>query len=77
MSKIDLSYEEAVKELEEILKELEGGQLSLKDSIEKFKRGVDLYKYCNEILKGVEGEIKILLEDEEGNIGEEIFNLEV
>ncbi len=47
------------------------------DSLEKFKRGVNLYNYCNEILKDVEGEVKILLKDEEGNLEEEDFYMGV
>lgn len=77
MKKDNLAYEEAVEELEQILEDLEGGELSLKDSLEKFKRGVDLYNYCSEILKNIEGEVKILLKDNVGNISEEVFDLEV
>ena len=72
-----LSYEKAIEELEQILEVLENGDLSLKDSMEKFKRGVELYNYCNEILKNVEGEIKVLLKDQNGNMNEEVFDLEV
>ena len=73
----NLTYEEAIKELEQIIVELEGENLTLKHSLEKFKRGVFLYNYCNEILKDVEGEIKILLKDENGNLEEEDFYMEV
>ena len=77
MNNMDLTYEEAVKELEEILEALEKDDIALKDSLEKFKRGVALYNYCNAILKGVEGEVKILLKDDEGIIEEEEFQMEV
>ncbi len=77
MTNRNLSYEEALKELEQIIEELEGDDLSLKDSLEKFKRGVFLYNYCNEILRNVEGEIKILIEDENGDLEEKDFYLEV
>ena len=77
MEKNDLTYEEAVKELEEILEDLEREDLSLDDSLEKFKKGINLYKYCNEILNNVEGEIKILLKDELENLNEEDFQMEV
>ncbi len=77
MKKNDLTYEEAVKELEEILEDLEKDNLSLNESLEKFKRGIALYDHCNKILNNVEGEIKILLKDEEGNLDEEDFNMEV
>lgn len=77
MTNRNLSYEEALKELEQIIEELEGDDLSLKDSLEKFKRGVFLYNYCNEILRNVEGEIKILIVDENGDLEEKDFYLEV
>ena len=77
MKKNDLTYEEAVKELEEILEDLEQDNISLNESLEKFKRGVELYNHCNEILNHVEGEIKILFKDEDGNLDEEDFNMEV
>lgn len=78
MKKIEtMTYEEAVEELESIIKELENENLSLKDSMEKFKRGMALYEYCNEILNKVEGEIKILLKDDEGILYEEDFFMEV
>ncbi|NLW40214.1 MAG: exodeoxyribonuclease VII small subunit [Tissierellia bacterium] len=77
MTNRNLSYEEALKELEQIIEELEEDNLSLKDSLEKFKRGVFLYNYCNEILRNVEGEIKILIEDENGDLEEKDFYLEV
>lgn len=77
MEKIDLTYEEAVKELEEILEELEGETLSLNDSLDKFKKGITLYNYCNNMLNKVEEEVKVLLKDENNNLNEEDFKMEV
>lgn len=77
MNKNELTYEDAVKELEEILVDLEREDLPLNDSLEKFKRGIALYKYCSTILNNMEGEIKILLKDEEGDLEEEDFHMEV
>lgn len=68
-----LTYEEAIKELEEIIGFLEGENYSLNDAVDKFKSGVILYKYCNSLLSKAEGEIKILLDCEEQNF--EDFNL--
>ena len=77
MKNNNLTYEEAVKELEGIIEDLEKENLPLKDTLEKFKRGVALYNYCNEILKEVEGEVKILIKDENENDVEEDFFMEV
>lgn len=77
MEKIDLTYEEAIKELEEILEELEGETLSLNDSLDKFKKGITLYNYCNNMLNKVEDEVKVLLKDENNNLNEEDFKMGV
>ncbi|HHV45561.1 MAG TPA: exodeoxyribonuclease VII small subunit [Tissierellia bacterium] len=73
----DMSYEDAVEELEKIVEELENDNLSLKDSMEKFKRGIALYNYCNKILSSMEGEVKILLKNDNGILEEEDFSVEV
>ena len=76
MVKTKMTYEEAMEKLESILKDLEDGDCSLDESLEKYKEGVQLYKYCNELLTKAEGEIKILLEDDEGKIQDVEFPME-
>jgi exodeoxyribonuclease VII small subunit len=63
-----LSFEKAIEELEVIVKKLEKGELSLDDSIECFKRGVELTKYCNKRLDEAERSITMLIEDGTGNV---------
>lgn len=48
--KIELSYEEAVKELESIVEALEADDLSLDKSLELYKKGHALIAYCAETL---------------------------
>jgi len=67
-----LNFEEAVKQLEEIAKELEKGDLDLDTSVSKFEEGMKLSKQCNELLENAEKRITILLKDGE-NIKEENF----
>jgi exodeoxyribonuclease VII small subunit len=43
-------FEELLKELEEIVKELESGNLSLEDAIKKYQRGMELSVQCKEKL---------------------------
>lgn len=57
----NLSYEEALKELEIILDKLENNNYTLDESLEMFKKGIQLYNHCNNLLTKTEGEIKILL----------------
>ncbi len=43
-------FEELLKELEEIVKQLESGTLSLEQAIEKYQRGMELSALCKEKL---------------------------
>ena len=56
------TFEENYEALTEILGELEGGKLSLNDSFEKYKLGMDKLKNCNTLLDRVEKELMILEE---------------
>lgn len=71
-----MSYEEGVKELTKIIENLEQGDLTLSESFDNFKIGVEIYKHLNEVLNKVEGDIKIILKDEEKVAFEELFKLE-
>ncbi len=68
------SFEDSLKELEIVVKELESGDLSLEDSIKKFESGLKLSTYCNNFLDKAEKKIVILREDAMGNINEEPFD---
>lgn len=60
----NLSYEEAINELEKIVKQLEQGNLSLEQSLDSFQRGIKLGQYCKEKLKSAEETVtKIVKED--------------
>lgn len=63
----DLTFETALKELEEITRRLEDGRDSLEDSIELYEKGVQLRDFCNKKLKEAEGKWKALRTDPAGN----------
>lgn len=69
----NLSFEDAMKDLEEIVSELEMGDLSLDKSIEKFKKGIELSNYCNKLLEDAEKTVSILVEQTDGSMKEEKF----
>ena len=50
MSKTSNNFEENMQGLENIVQELEKGDLNLEESIKKFEKGIELSKKCNEIL---------------------------
>lgn len=56
------SYEEAFKELEQIVAHMESGQMSLQDSLTAYKRGNLLLEHCQKSLAEVEQQVKILNE---------------
>ncbi len=68
-----LSFEEAMNNLEEIVANLEKGELSLDDSVENFKKGMELSNYCNELLDEAEKSITVLVKDKDGEYVEEPF----
>lgn len=60
-----MTFEQAIKRLEEIVKLLEDNQISLDQSIELFQEGIQLSKYCNDKLTSVEDKVsKILINGE-------------
>lgn len=67
------NFEESMAELEQIVKKLERGELSLDESLVVFKRGVQLSKELNNMIDEVEKKITLLVEDNNGTIREEIF----
>lgn len=73
MEKDSLSFEEAICELETIVKKLENGDLSLDESIEAFQKGIKLSKYCSKRLDEIERKITILIEGEDGKLEEKEF----
>ena len=70
------TYEESMKELEQVIKDLESGELSLDESIKKFEKGMKLSKYCNSLLEDAEKKITVLIENESGELIEEDFKIE-
>jgi exodeoxyribonuclease VII small subunit len=68
------SLEESMARLEEIVDELERGEHTLEESLEKFEEGVKLGKRCREILERAETRIRKLVDvDEDGTRVEEEF----
>ena len=59
----ELTFELAMKRLEEIVNALESGQVSLDDSLKLFEEGIELTKYCESELKNIENKAAKILED--------------
>ena len=56
-------FEAALTELEGLVQRMEGGELSLDDSLREFERGVQLTRICQDALKAAELRVKLLSAD--------------
>ena len=61
--KENLSFEEALENLETIVKKLETGEVPLDDAIKEFNHAMELAKSCDEKLKSAEEAITKLVKD--------------
>jgi len=69
-------FEAALARLEEIVEELEKGDIPLENSLKLFEEGVKLSRICNTRLQEAERKVEILMKDKEGNIRAEPFKEE-
>lgn len=54
-------FEEHLETLEEIVRELEGGELPLEDSLQRYQLGVESLRQCQRILREVEHRVEVLV----------------
>ena len=72
MSK-EIKFEEAISMLEESVRLLEGGTLSLNESIEKYEEALEYVKICKKTLEKAEQKVKILTQSADGSISDRPF----
>jgi exodeoxyribonuclease VII small subunit len=64
------TFEQAMKQLEQIVQDLESGDIPLEKAIKKFEEGVELSKFCSKKLDESEKRISILSQDATGNVSD-------
>ena len=69
-------FETALKKLEDIVKRLEGGDLSLDDSLKAFEDGVKYAAFCTKKLNEAEEKVELLLRRKDGSFSKEPFHLD-
>ena len=69
----ELKFEEAIADLEQLVEQLESGDLSLEDSLAVFEKGVGLVRYCNLKLSEVEKKVELLVKDKQGQLQLQAF----
>ena len=63
----DMTFKEASIELEQIVRQLESGDLELEDSLERYARGVELLRSLRERLSSAEQKVRVLLDATDEN----------
>ena len=58
-----VKFEDKIKELEEIVNELESGEIDLDSSIEKYTRAMKLVSDCDEKLKSIEEQVNKIVNE--------------
>jgi exodeoxyribonuclease VII small subunit len=56
-------FEQSLKELEELVEQLEKGDIPLEQSLQFFERGIQLTRACQKALKEAEQKVEILLSE--------------
>jgi len=69
----DLSFEQALKRLEEIVEALETDDLDLEKSVQFYEEGVSMYRHCTQQLQRAEKRIDILQANDDGTLTPEPF----
>jgi len=62
----ETKFEDALKRLEKIVEELEGGDLSLDEALKKYQEGIELSRVCSQRLESAKKKIDILTKGKKG-----------
>lgn len=69
-----LRFEEALTELQSIVRKLEGGELPLEEGLKQFEDGIKLIRSCQSYLTQVEQKVRILTSSSESQTQSEPFH---
>ena len=75
-AKKNINLEKALTDLEELVEELESGDLPLEKAMKKFEDGIKLTRSCQAALKDAEQKVEILLKNAGGEEALEEFEVE-
>lgn len=70
-------FESALKSLEEIVAQLEAGDLTLDRALELFEDGIRISRFCNSKLEEAERKVEVLIKSADGTLKEAPFSEEL
>lgn len=77
MSKKNPTFEENMQRIEQIVREIEHGDIPLNESLKLFQEGTALVRKCQELLDNAELQVKEISKADDGTPAEEDFNAEL
>lgn len=69
-------FEESINKLEEIVRQLEDGNVSLDESLSLFEQGIKLSKSCQKMLDNAEKKVSVLISSPEGETEKQDFDID-
>ena len=69
-----IDFEQSLRSLEEIVRKMEQGELTLENSLEAFEEGVRLTRNCQTALQKAEQKVNILVKNSDGEFSPTEFN---
>jgi exodeoxyribonuclease VII small subunit len=70
-------FESALKSLEEIVVQLEAGDMPLDRALELFEEGINISRFCNSKLEEVERKVEVLTKTADGDLKEMPFSEDI
>ena len=70
------NFEQSLKDLEKIVKELESGDLPLEKALKRFEDGMALSKKCSQMLDETERKVSQLIKDSDDTFTEQDFEIQ-
>ena len=71
-----IKFEKAMQRLEQIVEDLEKGELDIDKSLEIFEEGIKMSRICSKKLNEAEAKIEKLTQSQKGELASELFPVE-
>ena len=77
MNRQNATFEESMQRLEQIVRAMERGDVSLDESLKLFQEGTELVRSCNQLLDDAQLQVKKIMTAPDGSPVEEVFHEEL
>ena len=77
MNEQNMTFEQSMQRLEQIVRAMERGDVALEASLKLFQEGTDLVKSCSKLLDEAELQVKMITASADGSPMEDTFDVEL